>query len=351
MPKKQLTDPPETYIFPPAIHIGAGSAESIEEYISQWNSSKSSIIGYSKDAPFMDEIQKSSPIPHRLLLDPIQGDEESDHIGEVLEHMKAIDCDLIIAYGDHTIQWAVKLATLAWAEELHPPKSSRDTAYRPMTPLISMVTSPWKGLTGEALVQIEHEHIIEQTLYPKAVIMDPTFGTVSNHNITHQYHMTVAMTLMGVLQLPPTPYATVRGKMILDYYANTYMSPSLEDLFFLSTQTTALLQMNYQFPLALIDTLETTLNFPKESIGIFIIWATYKRSPHMEALIPSLLSDDDLQALQKYLYQKLKSTQITPDLREITKILVPLGSSKGELTLIKDILDGVDWYLRGRECL
>ncbi len=351
MPKKQPIEPPETYIFPPAIHIGAGSVDKIHSYISQWNSSNSCIITYNTFAPQVESIQKSTSVNHRLLLDSPSRESENNHIEEVLTYIKSIEADLIIAYGDHTLQWVVKLATLAWAEELHPPKSSRDTAYRPMTPVISLLRSTWNGLAGEALVQIEDEQIIEPTLYPKAVIMDPSCLDIEQNQISQEYYLSVAMAMMGALQTPPSPHSTARIKMILDYFSKTYVKPSAEDLFFIATQSTSILQMNYSFVLTLLKTLEESLGFEKNLIGTYLVWAICKRSPHMDSFLPPTITEENLTDLQKHLFGELKKAHITPDLREITTVLVPLGTSKGELTIIKDLLDGVDWYLRGRQCL
>ncbi len=351
MPKKQSIEPPDTYLFPPAIHIGAGSVEKIRSYITQCNSSNSCIIAYNTFASQVESIQKTTSAHHRLLLDSPSSASEDDHIAEVLAYIKSIEADLIIAYGDQSVQWAVKLATLAWAEELYPPKNSRDTAYRPMTPIVSLLSTTWNGLAGEALVQIDNEQIIEPTLYPRALIMDPSYVHIEKDNMIQEYHLSVAMAVIGALQVPSSPYSTTRAKMILNYFVETYSNPSTEDLFFIATQSTSVLQMNYSFSLTLLKTLEQSLNLPKKLIGTYLVWAMCKRSPHMESLLPSTITEENLTALQKYLHGELKKAHITLDLREITTVLVPLGTSKGELIIIKDLLDGVDWYLRGRQCL
>ncbi len=351
MPKKQPIEPPETYIFPPAIHIGAGSVDTIRSYISHCKSSNSCIITYNTFAAQVESIQTKTSVTHSLLLDPLSTESEDNHIEEVLGYIKSVEADLVIAYGDHTIQWAVKLATLAWAEELYPPKSSRDTAYRPMTPIISLLSTTWNGLAGEAFVQIEDEQIIEPTLYPRAIVADPSYIEEEQETLHQTYNLSVAMAVMGALQNPPSPHVMVRAKMILDHFFKTYMDPSQEDRFFIATQSTSLLQMNYTFPLTILKTLEESLGVEKGFIGTYLVWAICKKSPHMESLFPQTITEENLTNLQKQLFGELKKAHITPDLREITAILVPLGKSKGELMIIKDILDGVDWYLRGRQCL
>lgn len=371
MPKKTtLPDQPLAYSIPFSIEIGVKSSGRIADYLQAWNSKHPLLVTTKTYEEQAKAVQDQVNIRHTVVLqdtaatkdpmapkEPVEPEDnntesvQEEHVATVIDALRDTQCDTLIAMGNAPLRWTAKIASLAYAEEKHPPKNSRDTAYRPMLPLISLANTPWKGLYGESLVEFDGERIEEPTLYPRVLIMDSALFPSNTMNVPYHYDMTMAMILMGLIQNTTSPFALSYGKSAITQYVKTFSSPEAEDLFTLGAHTERIMQAQYKTPLALLEEVSASGAIDPAWAGTFLVWALYKSSPHLTPCMPVALQDTQLKEMQSALYAKLQAAHITPDIRAFTNAAVALGSTKAELTLIKDIIDAMDWYQRGRKHL
>ncbi len=300
----------------------------------------------------LPNAQRATPEAKELSSQEYLGTHGADILSEealsiLLQKLRSKKYTSLIAFGGPSLQWTVKLASLFFSEEQYSTSNGRDTSYKPIIPLISLVTTPWMGVYGEGFVRFDGEAIVEPTLYPRVMIMDESLiqGDIEPRSF---YPLTMAMILMGGILTPRNPLGPAISKGGLKRFLKSYTNPTVTDLFTLGATTEGALQMNYRFPQILLKELILVGEIPTELVGTFLLWALCKRSAHMSAYLPPSCKEERLQGLQEHLYKELRDNQVHPNLRACTNTLVPQGTTKEELIIIRDILDAMDWYQRGR---